>query len=78
MKAKHKAADATRAAAVKWCLDNGCNFRDPVYPPPTGWAWAKSGEALVLVPIFTMTHQGEEITSVEVANAAHAAQKGGE
>ncbi len=58
--------DATRQEAINWCRTNMCDFRNPVYPPPSGWMWAESGDALVLAPIFTMTDQGEEITSVEV------------
>jgi len=42
-----------------------CDFKTPVYPPPSGWMWAESGDALVLAPIFTMTDQGDEISSVE-------------
>ena len=58
-------ADATRSEALNWCRDKMCDFKTPVYPPPSGWMWAESGDALVLAPIFTMTDQGDEISSVE-------------
>ena len=61
--------DAARQDAIKWIREKMCDFKNPVYPPPSGWMWAESGDALVLAPIFTMTDQGEEICSVEV-NAA--------
>lgn len=62
-------ADATRAEAIKWCLDHMCDFRTPVFPPPDGWSWAESGERLVLSPIFTMTDQGGELAGAEIGIA---------
>lgn len=59
-------SDYTREEAIQWCRENMADFYTPVYPPPSGWMWAESGESLVLSPIFTMTDQGDEITSVEV------------
>lgn len=58
--------DATRKEAISWVMENMCDFRTPVFPPPDGWMWAESGAALVLTPIFTMTDQGDAITSAEV------------
>lgn len=58
--------DLTRQEAIQWCRDNMADFHTPVFPPPEGWAWAESGEALVLQPIFTITDQGGEITAAEV------------
>lgn len=59
-------SDATRLEAIEWCKEKMCDFRNPVFPPPSGWMWAESGIELVLAPAFTVTDQGEEITSVEV------------
>lgn len=58
-------ADATRQEALAWCKEKHCDFRNPVYPPPEGWMWAESGAEIVLSPIFTMTKEGDEITSAE-------------
>lgn len=62
-------SDFTREQAIEWCKSNGCNFIDPVFPPPSGWMWAESGDtdSLTLEPIFTMTDQGGAITLSEVA-----------
>ena len=59
-------ADLTRHQAIEWCKNNFCDFKTPVFPPPNGWAWVESGESIVLVPIFTITDQGEAITSVDL------------
>lgn len=64
-------ADATRDEALNWCRQQACDFRTPVFPPPQGWMWADSGEALVLTPIFTMTDQGDEITTAEARVIPH-------
>lgn len=58
--------DLTRQEAIQWCRDNMADFYTPVFPPPEGWAWCEAGESLVLQPIFTITDQGDEITSAEV------------
>lgn len=62
--------DLTRSEAVQWCRDNMADFHAPVFPPPEGWAWAESGNQLVLQPIFTITDQGDEITAAEVGMLA--------
>ena len=59
-------SDLTREQAIDWCLENWADFKTPVYPPPSGWMWSESGEALVLAPIFTITDQGEDITTADV------------
>lgn len=60
-------SDYTREQAIQWCKDNGCNFSEPVFPPPSGWMWAEtSSSSLVLEPIFTMTDQGGAITRDDV------------
>lgn len=59
-------SDLTRGEAINWCREKMADFRDPVFPPPSGWAWAQSGAQLVLTPIFTITDQGDEITAIDV------------
>lgn len=56
--------DATRPEALQWCIDNMCDFRNPVFPPPNGWMWGESGEALILTAIFTS--DCSDITSVDI------------
>jgi len=56
--------DATRQEAIQWCRDNMCDFIDPVFPPPNGWSWGESGNALILTAIFTNTEDAG-ITSVD-------------
>lgn len=49
-------SDLTRQQAIEWCVEKGADFMTPVYPPPSGWAWAESGNNqsnLVLTQIFT-------------------------
>lgn len=58
--------DYTRREVIEWCRRNMVDFRTPVFPPPSGWMWAESGSQFVLAPIFTMTDQGDEITSADV------------
>lgn len=59
-------SDLSRAEAIEWCKRNFCDFKEPVFPPPEGWAWAESASALVLVPIFTNSGQSEAITSADL------------
>lgn len=58
--------DKTRVQVIQWCKENNCDFKTPVYPPPQGWMWADLNSAFVLMPIFTLTDQGDEITKAEV------------
>lgn len=58
--------DYTRQEAIQWCIDNMADFSTPVFPPPNGWMWAESGDKLVLISIFTITDQGDEITAIDV------------
>ena len=51
------AKDATREEAIQWAIDNKCDFKTPVFPPPTGWLWA--GSTLVLTPVFTNTVEAD-------------------
>ena len=60
--------DLTRQEAIKWCKDKKCDFKTPILPPPSGWFWAEGKDGLCLEPIFTITDQGDEITSKEVFN----------
>lgn len=57
--------DATREEALAWCRANWADFKTPVFPPPNGWAWGESGDALVLTPIFTNTTDAD-ITSADL------------
>jgi len=65
--------DLTRLQAIDWCRKHMADFHTPVYPPPNGWMWAESGEALILTTIFTITDQAD-ITAVDVGmlQAGHA------
>ncbi len=33
--------DATRDGAILWCTENEVSFVDPLFPPPSGWAWIR-------------------------------------
>lgn len=57
--------DASRNEAMQWCIDNMADFKTPVFPPPEGWMWAESGDALILTAIFTNTEDAD-ITSADV------------
>ena len=59
-------SDLTRNEAIQWCYENMVDFKNPIFPPPSGWMWAESGESFVLTPIFTITDEGDEITSAEI------------
>ena len=63
--------DATRNEAIRWCREKGVDFRNPIYPPPEGWAWADAVGALVLTAIFTDT-EDSDITSAD-AGIQHSA-----
>ncbi len=60
--------DLSREQVIDWCVDNNCDFLDPVFPPPNGWAWADydlSKKSLILTAIFTNT-EDKDITSVDI------------
>lgn len=63
--------DATRAEVIQWCKEKNCDFINPVFPPPSGWAWAGDGDGglLVLTSIFTDSENTEDITKSEVEHA---------
>ena len=63
-------SDATRAEVIQWCKENKCDFKNPVFPPPSGWFWGQEGDELTLQPVFTITDQGEEIRAAEVEASA--------
>ena len=63
--------DATRAEAVLWCAEKQCDFREPVFPPPEGWMWGRSGPHLVLTPVFTNTSDAD-ITRADVVQGGAA------
>jgi predicted NUDIX family phosphoesterase len=56
--------DASRATAIQWARDNRCDFKDPVFPPPSGWMWV-GDDGLALVPLFTH-EESREITKIDV------------
>jgi len=60
-------ATATREEALYWCVNMDCDFKKPVYNPPGGWMWAENPDkSLVLIPVFTLTDVGNDITFDEV------------
>lgn len=56
-----------RNGAIQWCRDKGCNFIDPVFPPPEDWMWCENGSTgLVLQCIFTVEEDNPVIYPSDV------------
>lgn len=57
-------ATANMEDVLYWCVNMGCDFKEPVFPPPGGWMWAEgSNDDLILVPVFTVPDEDTKFSN---------------
>ena len=59
---------ASRNDVLNWCVNYGADFKNEIYPPPTGWMWVKEGDELILTAVFTMTEDAADISFQDVSD----------